>query len=181
MGRLSDLTDAGRQLVPYLDWSSPRISLVILQLLTLALVALFIAGPFIPWRFVFLAAGLAGLTASHPLSISILSHSQPHLQKRFLEFAARAEGAMVDDTLTDDHLDLSAEQLRLIEVLERETKVDGQWISLEMTDGKTSIDVTEPGQQIKPPEGFVWLKGEGWRIDKVGDGLGTMDLRTSSA
>lgn len=102
---MADLTDAGRSLVPYFNWSDPQLSTVILQLssgITLLLAAaLYFMAPFMDMRYVFLALGEATILACHPFSVSLLSALRASPSSRAL---ARKYGTLLDQFLADDAL-----------------------------------------------------------------------------
>lgn len=63
---VTDGYDAGAPLVPYLNWSSYRRSLLLLQGSLLLTSVMFMLGPYIPIRPVLLLAGEGAFIANHP-------------------------------------------------------------------------------------------------------------------
>ena len=63
---VTDGYDAGAPLVPYLNWSSYRRSLILLQGSLLLTSILFFVGPYIPIRPILLLAGEGAFIANHP-------------------------------------------------------------------------------------------------------------------
>lgn len=72
MGRLSDLADLGRSLLPYITWAHEPTTAVLLQLSALSTVGAVFVYPYVPWRFVFLAAGELAFVAGHPRVFGII-------------------------------------------------------------------------------------------------------------
>ena len=72
MGRLSDLADFGRSLLPYITWQHEPTSQFLLQLSTLSTLLAVFVYPYIPWRFVFLAAGELAFVAGHPRVVGLV-------------------------------------------------------------------------------------------------------------
>ncbi|KAK9893719.1 hypothetical protein P389DRAFT_191299 [Cystobasidium minutum MCA 4210] len=107
MGRVADMTDAGRQLVPYFNWSNRRFSLVMLQLASatfiLTATLLFFFHSQIDMRYVFLSCGEMALLASHPLSQSALADlsSAPSTKLRLIKLKALGAQVLQDDALPD--------------------------------------------------------------------------------
>lgn len=107
MGRVADMTDAGRQLVPYFNWSDRRFSLVLLQassaVFILTATILFFFNSKIDMRYVFLSLGELSLLASHPLSQSMLSDlsGAPSTKLRLVKLKALASQVLQDDALPD--------------------------------------------------------------------------------
>jgi len=73
MGRLSDLADFGRSLLPYITWQHEPTSLLLLQLSALSTLAAVFVYPYIPWKFVFLFAGEAAFVGGHPRVVGLVS------------------------------------------------------------------------------------------------------------
>ncbi|UZJ57254.1 hypothetical protein CBS101457_006574 [Exobasidium rhododendri] len=66
MKLVTDGYDAGAPLVPYLNWSSYRRSLILLQGSLLLTCILFVAGPYVPIRPILLLAGEGAFVINHP-------------------------------------------------------------------------------------------------------------------
>lgn len=73
MGRLSDLADFGRSLLPYITWQHEPTSRFLLQISALSTILAVFVYPYIPWRFVFLAAGELAFVAGHPRVVGLVS------------------------------------------------------------------------------------------------------------
>lgn len=73
MGRLSDLADFGRSLLPYITWQHEPTSLFLLQLSALSTLLAVFVYPYVPWRFVFLAAGELAFVGGHPRVVGLVS------------------------------------------------------------------------------------------------------------
>lgn len=165
MGRIADLSDLGRSLVPYLIWSNSSTSLVLLQLAVVSGVLLAIVAPLIPWRYLFLIGGLSALLAGHPMAISLVKESTPYLRKTFQRYSRIVVLFLRDDALTD--LELSSEIVEL-EKLELERATVEGFVMESFTGGEL-------------PKGFRWLAGEDWEIDHTGAwAAGVIDERVSS-
>lgn len=138
MGRVADLTDAGRQLVPYFNWSNRRFSLVMLQLASATFVItstiLFFFHSRIDMRYIFLAAGEMALLASHPLSQSVLADvsSAPSTKLRLIKLKALGDQVLQDDALPDSIVIPNekgeSRTIKEIVVYENERRsLDGSW------------------------------------------------------
>jgi hypothetical protein len=66
MRMVTDGYDAGAPLVPYLNWSSYRRSLILLQISLLLTGIVFVVGPYIPLRPILLMAGEGIFIINHP-------------------------------------------------------------------------------------------------------------------
>lgn len=151
MGRISDLSDFGRSLVPYLTWRDERTSLVLLQLSVISGVLTFLVAPFVPWRFVFIIVGEAALLAGHPLAISLASEAAPFLAASSKQFSVRAARLLEDDSLLDEELDAELVEVERFEV---EARQDGAWVPDVMSGGEL-------------PKGFKWLRVGDWAVDEL--------------
>lgn len=140
MGRVSDVTDKGRSLVPYFNWSNERISMLLLQLsagITLLLaIALYFSSPYLDVRYVFLVMGDSGLLACHPVSIAMMQAFLASPTTRFYKdkLAAVVQDIINDDALPDDYVFPNAKgqrrTIKEIVVYENERKsLDGTWSS----------------------------------------------------
>lgn len=184
MSRVADLTDAGRSLVPYLDWSQPRTSLVLLQIATVTTIPIGLALPYLPLRMIALFGGLGALLAAHPVSIALLSTlgSTPSARQRSLRLAAWVQTMIRHDALDDAHLDFKEHELRRVEVFENERLGADGWSSHALTvrdpppwsgGGAERARLGEgtahePSERIAPPAGFAWIPGDGWMVDRLG-------------
>lgn len=151
MGRISDLSDAGRAVAPYLTWRDERISLLVLQLSVLSGALLLLAAPYIPWRLVMLIGGETTLFAGHPWARPLLMEIMPYLQASGRHFAAKGARLLEDDALEDDELDA---EIFEVERLEVETRQDGIWVP----------DVIIGGEL---PKGSRWLRMGDWAVDPL--------------
>jgi hypothetical protein len=131
MGRLASLTDVCRLVVPYLNWRShPRLSLRLLQSLSiLTLLTLFLL-PLLPMRPIIASVGPLVLAATSPPGLTIiksLASNQPlslaakAKARRMREFA---ELLSTEDSLSDEAIDaLASERVTEVEVFETERLV----------------------------------------------------------
>lgn len=138
MGRVADMTDRGRQLVPYFNWSDRKFSMVLLQLasasfLIIATILFFFSGQ-IDMRYVFLLSGELSLIASHPLTISIAGDvsTAPSTRLRLVKLKALGTQTLQDDALPDSIIQPNEQgQSRIIKeivVYENERRtLDGTW------------------------------------------------------
>lgn len=162
MGRVSDLMDSLRSLVPYLTWQQPAHSYshsfshtpthALLIFAVLSSFGLALIAPYLPYRLLFFLLGEAVFLAGHPLSRSFLSSSASSpeweatklaQQKRLAQLGRRL---LEDDALGDDE---TREGTEVVEVqrLEVETKApasEGGWVNEATVGGEC-------------PEGFKWL------------------------
>jgi len=147
MGRVADLTDAGRNLVPLFNWSNTYTSTVLLQLssfITLALgVALYFSSPFLDIRYVFLLLGEAGLLSTHPFSISFVNavSASPSTKLYIQRLKAIAIQFLADDALPDQvvYPNRKGEKtiIKEIVVLENERRgLDGSWSTDSLRESK---------------------------------------------
>lgn len=138
MGRVADMTDKGRQLVPYFNWSDRRFSLVLLQITSASFIiistVLFFFNAQIDMRYIFLGAGELALLASHPLSISIANdlRTAPSTRLRLVKLKALGTQMLQDDALPDSILQPNDQgETRIIKeivVYENERRIlDGTW------------------------------------------------------
>ena len=151
MGRISDLSDFGRSLVPYLTWRDERTSLVLLQLSVISGVVIFLVAPLVPWRLVFIIVGEAALLAGHPLTISLISETAPYLAASSKRFSIKTARLVEDDSLLDEELDAELVELERFEV---EARQDGAWVP----------DVVSGGEL---PQSFRWLRSGDWTVDEL--------------
>lgn len=138
MARVSDLTDAGRSMVPYLNWSSPPISIVLLQLSVLSFLLLslllYFASPYLDMRYIFLFLVEFPLFSSHPFSISVIQSVTSSSQTRLLFSRLKALGSQIiaDDALSDEVTLPNKKGVKRIikEIVVYETErrsLDGSW------------------------------------------------------
>jgi hypothetical protein len=151
MGRVSDLSDMGRSLAPYLTWHDERISLLILQLAFISGALLIVAAPYIPWRLVLLVAGETLLFLGHPWARPLMLEASPFIQRSAKSITIQATQLLEDDALTDAEL---ASDFLLIERLEVETQDGATWVP----------DVIIGGEL---PKGSKWLRTGDWSIDTM--------------
>lgn len=138
MGRVADLTDAGRQIVPFFNWSDYHFSLVLLQISSASFILISILLVFflsrLDMRYVFLLMGEGALLASHPLSLSIAKDlsSSPTAKLRLHKLKALLAQVLKDDALSDEII-LPNKQgeyrvVKEIVVFENERRsLDGSW------------------------------------------------------
>ena len=140
MGRVSDITDKGRSMVPYFNWSDERTSMLLLQLssaITIILgLSLYLASPYLDVRYVFLILGDSALLACHPVSISMGQALWASPAARFYANKLQAIGQDIvrDDGLSDEYVfpNRKGERrvIKEIVVYENERKsLDGTWSS----------------------------------------------------
>jgi len=138
MGRVADMTDAGRQIVPYFNWSDPQLSTVLLQLSSAAFIAtslvLLFGAKYLDMRYVFLGVGELSLLATHPFSISFAQSllASPVTKLQQVRMKALAEQIMQDDSLPDEYIFPNKKgerrSLKEIVVYENERRgLDGSW------------------------------------------------------
>lgn len=138
MGRVADMTDKGRQLVPYFNWSDRRFSLVMLQLASATFIItatiLFFFNAQIDMRYIFLACGEFSLLASHPLSMSIANDisGAPSTKLRLMKLKGLGAQILRDDALPDSIVQPNEQgESRIIKeivVYENERRsLDGSW------------------------------------------------------
>lgn len=161
MGRLSDLSDFGRSLVPYLTWHQPheRTSLILLQLSVLTSFALFLVLPIIPWRLVFLIAGLGALGTNHPVVKALLAEASPYVVEGRKKIERRVRRLVEDDGLSDEDLEREIKEVVRIELESVDKRDLGGW----------SVEVVQGGELEK---GWRWLKGSEWVVE---EGKGRVD------
>lgn len=167
MGRVADMTDRGRQLVPYFNWSDQRFSMVLLQLasasfIIIATVLFFFHGQ-IDMRYVFLLSGELSLIASHPLTLSIANDlsTNPSTRLRLVKLTALGKQVLQDDALPDSILQPNEQGeskiIKEIVVYENERRsLDGTWSTdvLKLEDWKpweVLLDGREHVSRSNPP------------------------------
>ena len=167
MGRVSDLTDAGRSLVPYLNWSSPQLSTVLLQLSiasTIVLsVFLYIAAPYLDIRYIFLLVGECTLLSSHPVSVSLFQSytNSPNTRLRLTRLGTVAQQMMADDALSDEVIlpNKKGERRAIKEILVYENErrsLDGSWSTdaIQEEDEKPWLVLIDGQVQANPTSSF---------------------------
>lgn len=138
MGRVADMTDRGRQLVPYFNWSDRRFSMVLLQLASASFIIiasiLFFFNRQIDMRYVFLVSGELSLIASHPLTISVVNDlsTAPTTKLRLVKLKALGVQTLQDDALPDSIIQPNERgdfrSIKEIVVYENERRtLDGTW------------------------------------------------------
>ncbi|GAA5973145.1 hypothetical protein JCM11641_006291 [Rhodosporidiobolus odoratus] len=128
MGRVADLTDTLRSLVPLLTWQNDRLTRALLHASVLFTVLLALAAPFGPWRWVFFLLGEAGFLAGHPLTQSLIAQAQA--QNKTSAAAAlkqKKHKQLLERLLQDDQLGEEDLEMEVVEVqrLEVESRVPG--------------------------------------------------------
>jgi hypothetical protein len=156
MGRVSDITDKGRSLVPYFNWSDEATSMLLLQLssavtIVLALV-LYLSSSYLDIRYVFLVLGDSALLACHPVSISMAQALWQSGTARFYlrKIEAIGQNIVRDDALPDEYVfpNRKGERrvIKEIVVYENERKsLDGTWSS---EPGKGEKDKWQPWEVL---------------------------------
>lgn len=140
MGRVSDITDKGRSLVPYFNWSDERTSSLLLQLSSavtgLLALALYFSSPWLDIRYIFLILGDSALLACHPVSVAMIQAFLASPATGFYSDKLHAIGQDIahDDALPDDYIfpNRKGERrvIKEIVVYENERKsLDGTWTS----------------------------------------------------
>lgn len=160
MGRTADLTDAGRQLVPYLNWSNPKQARSLLQAacaVTLVLsIGLYTFSRYINMRYVFLIIGESAFLASHPFAISVLAAAKDAPATQILQVRLQAILTQIlsDDALPDEVIQPDSKgrtrQIKEIVVFENERRsLDGTWSidALRMGKDPTAWEVLYEGKQ----------------------------------
>ena len=163
MGRLSDLTDLGRNIFTYLDWSThPRISLLLLQSATLSTFLLLPILTVVPWRLLIFLSGLLPLLASHPLLAPYLKRSIISLSSKAATHRAQLDHLIRTDALPDSCLDGI---VQTISMTEEETRSGTQWTEHRFLSeaGFVLADLN-----VAPPKGSEWV--EAWWVSSIGDG-----------
>lgn len=149
----SDLLRA--YIVPLLNWSDPKLSIVILHVCALLCILTALIFPFIPWTVVLLVAGEGALFASHPWTLSLLiqlhrwaehSGAVNHLGRVFEKLSA-------DDALSDQVLD--AQKIVWVVCMEHERFRAGTWSHdhLDETDPQAWVTSESSGAKGKPISG----------------------------
>ncbi|GAA5952619.1 hypothetical protein JCM10213_005638 [Rhodosporidiobolus nylandii] len=149
MGRVADLTDQLRSLVPYLTWRDERLTRALLHSAVVSSFALALLAPFIPWRLVFFLLGEGALLAGHPLSQALLAQSvayarTPEKEKKRRQMLRRL---LEDDELRDEELDGGCEVVE-VQRLEVESRQPGG------PEAGWTSEATVGGEL---PQGFRWL------------------------
>ena len=166
MGRISDATDLGRNLLPYLNWSKPEITLALLQ----ACIALTVGMAFllnaIPWRYVFLVAGESALFTNHPIVKDLIADQQVWIDHALATYTRAGKRWLKDNQLPDAALDNPLVEVITIE--EERLSVDNLWIDHRLVDESGAV-APNLGQNLQrsPPEGCDWLPDEGWFVDPL--------------
>ncbi|CAH7683593.1 Peroxin/Dysferlin domain-containing protein, partial [Phakopsora pachyrhizi] len=175
MGRVSEGSDFLKEnLVPYLDWSKPQISIFILHLTFVSSIAIALVAPLVPWRYLFLIGGEAILLANHPRlqkSIGRLRalSKEMAIDRKVLSIVQRI---IANDALSDQVIDSTS--ILQVYCLEHERYGEGGWSQSHLSSGDPApwarqLDHHEhipvPGlDSLTPPAGFQWVPGEGWEI-----------------
>jgi hypothetical protein len=158
MGNVVTLSDAGRLLVPYLTWVDEPTTTILFQLTCISGLLLFFVAPYIPWSFVFLAAGEAVLVAGHPMVQSLIREASPIVGGLVEKYAPSISQVLRDDALSDAELDGT---LEIVERFENSVRVgEGIW-GVEEERGSVG-------------EGRRWVEREDWEVDLKGDWAGGM-------
>ncbi|GAA6007095.1 hypothetical protein JCM10207_001505 [Rhodosporidiobolus poonsookiae] len=147
MGRVADLTDVLRSLVPYLTWRDERLTRALLHLACISSVALALAAHFLPFRLLFLIAGEAVFVLGHPLAQSLIaSASKTYFEDpgRAKKRAALMRRLLEDDALGDEELEMEVVEVQKVEFESRAPSAEGGWVSEAVV-----------GAEL--PEGFKWL------------------------
>lgn len=150
MGRVADMTDAGRRLVPFVNWSNSRVSSVLLQISaasTLLIgILVYFALPYLDMRYVFMLLGEAALVATHPFSQSLTQGiaKSPAYQLRLLRVKQVITQILADDALPDEIVlpDSKGNQrtIKEIVVIESERRgLDGSWSTDALRLGKDPL------------------------------------------
>ncbi|GAA5825826.1 hypothetical protein JCM11251_000016 [Rhodosporidiobolus azoricus] len=156
MGRVADLTDNLRLLVPYLTWQNERVSRALLHLAVISSFLLALAAPYIPYKLVFFLLGESAFLAGHPLVRSLASNALPHLDAQRKKRSQLVRRLLEDDALADEDLEMEVVEAQRLEIEARAPPgPEGTWTE----------EVTIGGEC---PSGFRWL-GE-WEDAAPADG-----------
>ncbi|CEQ41669.1 SPOSA6832_03402, partial [Sporobolomyces salmonicolor] len=144
MGRLADLSDLGRSLVPYLTWHDERLTRALLHLSVVSSFVLALFARFIPWRLVFFLIGESVFVVGHPVVQAFIASLASSARLNALRKAKQQQlkRLLEDDALTEPELDMEIVEVVRVEMESRTP--DGGWESEVVVGGEL-------------PDGFKWL------------------------
>ncbi|GAA5873628.1 hypothetical protein JCM3774_004995 [Rhodotorula dairenensis] len=158
MGRVADLTDVLRSLVPYLTWRDERVTRCLLLSAVFSSFFLATTAHLIPWRAVLFLAGESVLLVGHPLVRTFLADAKPRVwsPQRRKRFAVQLTRLVEDDELRDDELDQEVVEVQRIEV---ESRVGGSSSTGPPSSG-AGIGLGTDGTAAVTPAGTGTLSGD---------------------
>lgn len=155
MGRISDGSDLIKSnVVSYLDWSHPHLSIALLHFCTLSSIIILFIVPFLPWRLLLLIAGESVLVAQHPLVQTFSTHLAKHLPTRRL--LARLERIIANDALPDHVLDAPAITTVACREHQRYGGAGSGWSDTYLEDSDPSAWTQEQPHHVLQPAAGLW-------------------------
>lgn len=168
-GRTSALTDLGRDIVPYLDWTThPRFSLALLQITCASSLFLLMIAPYLPWRLIAFILGESVFICSHPFCANALLELTSQMAAKKPAARNVLERLLRDDALSEDIIDRAGLiDQSVVWQIERRDKESAAWSGKTWLPSTTLSEIKRPAIEREAPPGCVWIANEDWNLDFV--------------
>ena len=160
-------------LVPLTNFSDEALSSTVFLILFMGAIVMTITAHMLPWRFVFLLGGWAGIVSAHPAVGALIANSQ---QQQNMEAQGEKAKTWLENFISEDVILDSAPESREVEIFELQRKSSaGEWegwvfapspydpLSQNRISGERPRG-TRFFEDVMPPDGWEWSEKK-WALD----------------